>query len=372
MLRPHALLAVEGLNPYAHAVFWSLLFNFLGLVLGSLLTQSSGLDRTQAELFVDVWSRADATRMWRGEVRVRDLRDLLERFVGRDRIDALFASEDRRAITSEPQPDRIAGARLVQTAERQLARAIGSASARALIGSMVKGELIGSQSVMEILEETSQVIRYSHELERKSAQLERATNDLRNANDRLRELDRLKDDFMATVSHELRTPLTSIRAFSEIVRDSPELSEDERESFLGIVTREFERLTRLINDILDLSKIEAGRMRWRIVPVSLPAVVRDAVDAVQPLLQERGAQLSLELGSDDMGVQADPDRLQQVIINLISNACKFVEFQGGRIHVSIQSWTSSASACGSRTMARAYRQRSARPSSASSSSLRTG
>jgi signal transduction histidine kinase/Na+(H+)/acetate symporter ActP len=336
LLRPHALFAMDGLTPMAHAAFWSLLLNLLGLVLGSLLTHSTGLDRTQAELFVDVWSRADATRMWRGEVRVRDLVNLLQRFIGPERTAMLFPADRQLASISGPQLDSRADARLVQTAERQLARAIGSASARALIGSMVKGELIGSQSVMEILDETSQLIRYSRELERKSAELERATTELRNVNDRLRELDRLKDDFMATVSHELRTPLTSIRAFSEIVRDNPGLTEEERENFMGIVTRESERLTRLINDILDLSKIEAGRMRWRMMPVSLSTIVRDAAGAVQPLLQERDATLTMALGAEEVHVQADPDRLQQVVLNLISNACKFVRPHEGHVHLSIE------------------------------------
>ncbi|HEX2527116.1 MAG TPA: sensor histidine kinase [Geminicoccus sp.] len=336
LLRPYALFAVDGLHPVAHATLWSLLLNVLGLVLGSLLTHSTGLDRTQAELFVDVWSRADATRMWRGEVRVRDLVGLLQRFIGHERTSVLFAADQQRLHPGSLLLDSRADARLVQTAERQLARAVGSASARALIGSMVKGELIGSQSVMEILDETSQLIRYSRELERKSAELERATADLRNANDRLRELDQMKDDFMATVSHELRTPLTSIRAFSEIVRDNPDLTEEERENFMGIVTRESERLTRLINDILDLSKIEAGRMRWRIMPVSLSTIVKDAASAVQPLLRERDAKLTMSLGDQDVLVHADPDRLQQVILNLISNACKFVNADSGHVHLSME------------------------------------
>lgn len=341
VLRPHAMLEIDGLSPAGHAVFWSLLFNVLGVVLGSLLSHSTGLDRTQAEMFVDVWSRADATRMWRGEVRIRALHHLLQRFVGVERTQALFAADARR-MGARLLLDGWADARLVEMAERQLARTVGSASARALIGSMVKGEIIGSQSMKEILDETSQVIRYSRELERKSMELERATQDLRDANDRLRELDRLKDDFMATVSHELRTPLTSIRAFSEIVRDNPDLTEEEREAFLSVVTRETERLTRLINDILDLSKIESGRMQWQIRPVRLPSLVREAVDAVAPLLGERGVTLTMRLGRDDLMVQADPDRLEQVIINLIGNACKFANPEHGRIHVRIDEGAGSA------------------------------
>ncbi|MBU1739480.1 MAG: hypothetical protein KKG35_15230, partial [Proteobacteria bacterium] len=80
-------------------------------------------------------------------------------------------------------------------------------------------------------------------MEQKSLELEEATNKLREANLRLRELDRLKDEFVSTVSHELRTPLTSIRSFSEILQDNPELNQSERRRYLGIVVKETERLT---------------------------------------------------------------------------------------------------------------------------------
>ncbi len=94
---------------------------------------------------------------------------------------------------------------------------------------------------MRILEETSQAIEYSRRLEEKSRELEAATNELRVANERLKELDRLKDDFVSTVSHELRTPLTSIRSFSEILHDHPDLDDAQRQQFLGIVIKESER-----------------------------------------------------------------------------------------------------------------------------------
>ena len=334
LLRPHAFLGLNGLYPPGNAIFWSLLLNVLGVMVVSLLSHSSGLDRSQAELFVDVWSRADATRMWRGEVRIRDLRNLLRRFVGVDRAAALVAADARR-LGTHSHHDGFADARLVQTAERQLARVVGAASARALIGAMVKGEFIDARTVTQMLDESSQIIRSSRELERKSAELELATRELRNANERLRELDRLKDEFIATVSHELRTPLTSVRAFAEIVRDNADLTPEERDTFLSVVTRETERLSRLINDILDLSKIESGTMDWRIGAVSLEDTVNESVDALRPLVDEHKIHLTLDLGGGDRQVRADPDRLEQVIINLIGNAVKFVRPGRGRIEVSV-------------------------------------
>jgi len=100
---------------------------------------------------------------------------------------------------------------------------------------------------------------YSHRLEQKSRELEAATAELRAANERLKELDRLKDDFLSTVTHELRTPLTSIRAFSEILNQDPDVDLAQRRKFLGIITKETERLTRIINQVLDIrTKIRQG------------------------------------------------------------------------------------------------------------------
>src|SRR5258706_148251 len=123
-------------------------------------------------------------------------------------------------------------------------------------------EGLSIEEVRAIRDEDSQVLVYSHRLEQKSTELERATEELREANERLKELDRLKDDFVATVSHDLRTPLTSIRAFSQILRDNPDLDPAERARQLGIVIKESERLTRLINQILDVSKLESGNVEW--------------------------------------------------------------------------------------------------------------
>jgi signal transduction histidine kinase len=110
------------------------------------------------------------------------------------------------------------------------------------------------------MDETCELIDCSRRLEEKSQELEAATKELRAANERLTELDKLKDDFVTTASHELRTPLTSIRAFSEIVHDNPDLTTEERRKFIQIIVQESERLTRSLNDIL--AKMEAGKIEW--------------------------------------------------------------------------------------------------------------
>src|SRR3990167_2693426 len=167
--------------------------------------------------------------------------------------------------------------------------------------------------VLGILDEASQVIAYSRRLEQQSHELETATGELRAANARLQELDRLKDDFISTVTHELRTPLTSIRAFSEILNDNPELDPAQRARFVAIIVKESERLTRMINQVLDLAKLESGRAEWHTTALDLKEVIEDAQATTSQLLQEQGVELRLELPAQIPPVLADRDRLLQVL-----------------------------------------------------------
>ncbi|HET6468014.1 MAG TPA: ATP-binding protein, partial [Geminicoccaceae bacterium] len=329
-LNPHALFGLSGLDPVTHSLFWSVLVN-VGLLVGlSLVTEASALERAQAALFVQADggaapAAARGRELWRGSARPADVKALVARFLGPERAEAEFAGYGR-----DPEP-----ATLVRHAERLLAGAIGTASARVVVGSVAKEEPIGRDEVMQILDETSQVLDYSRRLREKSRQLEAATAELRAANERLLELDRLKDEFVSTVSHELRTPLTSIRSFSEILYDNPDLDQEQRQRFLGIVIKESERLTRLINQVLDLAKMEAGRMEWHFAEVDPLELVRDAAAAASQLFRERGVALELDLPEAAPAIRTDPDRLTQVILNLLSNAAKFSPQGGGRVVLAV-------------------------------------
>jgi signal transduction histidine kinase len=224
---------------------------------------------------------------------------------------------------------------LVRFAETHLAGAIGSASARVVVASTANEEALGLDEVMNILDETSQAIAYSRELEEKSRALEAATAELRAANERLQELDRMKDDFVSTVSHELRTPLTSIRAFAEILNDNPDTPAAKRQQFVGVILKETERLTRLINQILDLAKIESGRAQWAAEPVDLGETVREAASATAGLFRERDVRLELALPEGVPPVIADRDRLMQVLLNLLGNAVKFCAPGQGWVRVTL-------------------------------------
>ena len=331
LLAPQSLLGLDGLDEISHAMTWSMLVN-VGLLVGlSLAGRRDPGELAHAAAFVDVLTVPGdgSALLHHGTTSTRQLHALLERFVGPERARAALPARSSDG-------DGPADAEVVRGVEALLAGAVGSTSARLLVASVAREQPLGVPQVMEILDETSQVLATSRELERKSRELETATAELREANQRLQELDRLKDDFVSTVTHELRTPLTSIRASSEILLDNPELDPAERQAFLKTVVDETARLTRLINQVLDLSKLESGQVDWQVEPVDLGAVVRSATAAVGQLAREKGASLELHLPSPAPFVRADSDRVVQVLVNLLSNAVRSVAPRTGRIVVRLE------------------------------------
>jgi len=335
LLKPQALFGLEGMNEISHCLFWSLTANIGAYLTVSLLKPPNAEETAQASLFVDAMKYdRPAIGLWRGNAEVMELKRLASRFLGRHKVDTAFAEfSSKRGKTYDPtQP---ADAETVHFAETLLTGAIGSASARVMVASVAQEEPLGLDEVMGILDEASRIRAYSKELEKKSRELEAATTELRAANTRLQELDQLKDDFMSSVTHELRTPLTSIRAFSEMLLDDPRMKLDDRKRFLGIVVSETERLTRLVNQVLDLARIESGRGEWTTGEVNLAELIQQSIETTGQLFRDRGAEVKAVIPEGDFQVWADRDRLLQVMLNLLSNAVKFVPADNGRITITL-------------------------------------
>ena len=168
--------------------------------------------------------------------------------------------------------------------------------------------------------------------QRLAQEVERRTKELKHALADLRQLNQLKDSLMSSVSHELRTPLTSIRSFSEILLKEEGLDAETQHEFLNIIHEESERLSRLINDILDTAKLRSGKVQWKKQFIDLGATVRCAVNAAQGVALEKEVTLAEEVPAELPLIWADPDRIVQVLTNLISNALKFSP-QKAAIHV---------------------------------------
>jgi len=323
-LRPYALFGMSELNPVPHTLFWTTLANGGLYVVGSLATRPSVLEQSQASRFVDVFRyagpRDSDSAPWRGSAPTADLRALLRRFLGWRAADqALQSYRTRRELETLPEH---ADEELVDYVETLLSGAIGAASAKAVVGSVAQAKPLHISEVMDILDEAQQIMAYSRELERKKAELEAATNELRAANQKLKEVDHLKDEFVSTVSHELRTPLTAIRAISEIMHQTTDLSPEQQQSFATTIMRETERLTRLVNQVLDLERLDATPVLDR-TAVDLRTVVREALSAVRPQFDQQGIALRVVMPDHPCPTRVDRDRMTQVLLNLLSNAAKY-------------------------------------------------
>ncbi|MGC9348477.1 MAG: ATP-binding protein [Anaerolineae bacterium] len=153
----------------------------------------------------------------------------------------------------------------------------------------------------------------------------------------LRQANQAKSEFVSLVSHELRTPMTSIRGYADMLHKgmAGELAPQQRE-FVGAIRRNATRMRILVSDLLDISRIETGRLKLKIQPTNLNSAIAEATHTLEEMAQEKSHTFSLNVMPEVPEVFADPDRLTQVLINLLSNAVKYTE-PGGEIHVS--AWT---------------------------------
>jgi len=335
-LRPEAMFGFDGLDPLAHAAFWSLSLNILTLTVVSLLTTQSALERIQASVFVDVFRRGDQARgnFVRGSATANDLFFVAERVLGEKRAAALFETEARDAGVEpdmlEPSPD------FIGRLERELAGSVGAASAHVMLSKVVSGSEVSLEEMMQMADETQQAIEYSQQLEKTSAELRSTARQLEEANAQLRKLDSQKDEFLSQVSHEVRTPMTSIRSFSEILLDAGEIDDGKRQHFVSTIHQESLRLTKLLDEILDLSALERGERTWENQPVDAEAALDRALTVCEALLRQSNARVELGERAGRTMVEGDADRLCQVFINLISNAVKYNHSESPTIRVTSQ------------------------------------
>ena len=189
----------------------------------------------------------------------------------------------------------------------------------------------------QLVEAANKLESYNRTLEQK---VKERTLELKEANRKLEEADRIKTEFLSTVSHELRTPLAAVLGFAKIISKRfdnvifPNLRLDEdtvRASVLKVKTNintiisEGERLTDLINDLLDVTKIEAGKVEWEMKPVSVAEIIKLASDITSSTFEQHGLELECDVENDLPEISGDKYRLEQVLINLFSNAIKFTE-----------------------------------------------
>ena len=321
-LRPQALFWTEGMDGVVHAVMWSMLLNTAAFIIVSVMSFPSPVERLQGAQFVNVFEHSRTAGGWTGgPAQSEDLLIMAQRILGAAEAQALFAETARRQGLSgylpDPSPD------FLQRLERELSGSVGAATAHAMISQIVGRATVTVEDLLAVADETAQIMEYSSRLEAKSAEQARTARQLRVANEKLTQLSVQKDAFLSQVSHELRTPMTSIRAFSEILRDADGMSPQEQRRYSSIIHDEALRLTRLLDDLLDLSVLESGQVTLNSQSGLLSQVLDRAVAATGGIAQ--GLVIRRDPAAEQVRLVTDIDRLAQVFINLISNAGKYCD-----------------------------------------------
>jgi len=229
----------------------------------------------------------------------------------------------------------MADSRLIKFAENLLTGHIGTASAKILISSVVKEEKITLPEVLKILEESKENIILNKKLIETSNELKNISEKLQIANQELLKKDKQKDEFLNTVTHELRTPITAIRAASEILHDDEDIPSDMKKKFLQNIISESDRLSRLIDKILDLEKFETGKQKIYLSENNFINTIHTVVTSLQQLVSNKNISLHLQIETKIRTFVYDEERIIQVIHNLLSNAIKFC-VENGNIEILVQ------------------------------------
>ena len=195
------------------------------------------------------------------------------------------------------------------------------------------GSLIDVSLTISPIRNAAGVIVGASKIARDITAQKEALRKLAEANEELKRADRIKAEFLATLSHELRTPLNAILGWVQILRDGP--SADDLAQGVPIIERNIRAQAQLIEDLLDMSRIEAGKLNLDVQPVDLTEIVNASIETVRPAAQGKEIRLTTAFSSIGGIVIGDRNRLQQVLWNLLINAVKFTP-KGGRVHVVIE------------------------------------
>jgi len=321
-LAPERLFGLGGIDPMLRALLVSLGPNTAAFVVVSLLDFPSPLDRLQAAQFVNVLDNSRRPAGWADtRAEAEDLLVMAQRIIGADEARAIFAEFAHEQGKAGALPDPTPA--FIERLERELAGSVGAATAHAMIAQITGGASISVEDLLAVADETAQMMEHSSQLEAKSRELARTARQLQEVNEKLRELSEQKDAFLSQVSHELRTPMTSIRAFAEILMAEDGLSGEEVRRYSGIIHDESLRLTRLLDDLLDLSVLENGRVSLDSQECNLHDIIDSAVKATESIISGRAIEIRREATAENVRLRTDPDRLRQVFINLITNARKY-------------------------------------------------
>lgn len=335
-LNPYALFGSDIENHIVHGTLWSMLFNISTILVMVVFGQQSDKERFLADYYLNPFTygtKYSERLVWKGTVVYQDLISVSNKLLGQQRVSQAVNFYHTHYEAPLKKSGEV-NSQFINYMERLLSGAIGSTSARMLIASIAKSELIVLDDLVEILKQKRETAMLNEKLKAKSKELELKSTQLEIANNRLKNLDQEKDEFISTVNHELRTPLTTIKALCEIIYDHDDMEDEERKSFLETVINESERMTRLINQVLDLEKLESGKVLLQMETISYAKFLDQVLFPYEKQCEEKGIKFFKNFTKDEIIIYVDKDKLTEVIVNLVSNAINHTD--NGYIEVSVR------------------------------------
>lgn len=332
-LKPYALFGMEHVDSISNTCIWSMLFNIGFYVIVSLLTTQSVDELAQADIYVNIekYSTIPDIEILKKQASAQKLKQVLVRYLGVTK--AREHLSNFKGQLSINQSDE-ASQEFIMYVEKILTGAFGAASSKLLLSADIRKQNISIEQLNEIINQTKEILEYSHALEIKTEELTKTTNELVALNQKLKELDVMKAEFISTVTHELRTPITTIRSFSQILKNKDNISIEQKSEFLAIIIKECDRISRLISQVLEVEKIESSTITDTGIS-QLHEVAQLALQRLQPVSDEKNAALIYENLNQNINVPLSEDKLLQILLNLLSNALKFCDPKNGIVKLKV-------------------------------------
>lgn len=335
LLKPYALFGLEGYDHISHACIWSLFFNLGSFVVVSMLTSQNVEEIAQADFYVNIEKYVGSPDMEviKREASVITLKKKLVRYLGSSKTRTVLNEYKGKTEITKNSDD--ASPEFINYVEKILSGAFGAASARLILGTEIRQEPLTLEKLHEILNQTKEILEYSQELEEQKSELQRTGIELAEVNQQLKKLDELKAEFISTVTHELRTPMTTIRSFAQMLDKKEDLPAETKKEFLTIIIKECDRVKHLINQVLEVEKIDAT---LDVVTKScdLNKVIEDAILRVLPLIEEKNIDLHVENDDSEKHLPVQEEKFLQVMLNLLTNAIKFCDHDNGIIFIRVE------------------------------------
>lgn len=332
-LKPFSLFGIQNVDQISNACIWSMLFNIGLYAVVSIFTNQTVEEMAQADLYVNIekYSKSPDIEVIRREASVQKLKHLLVRYLGSNKARQLLKAFDGKFSDKN---DDFASQEFINYIEKSLTGAFGSASAKLLLSTDIRSENITLEQLRELLNQTKEILEYSQALESKTEELTKASQELADANAQLKHLDILKAEFVSTVTHELRTPITTIRSFTQMLSKKHDIDPTMRAEFLNIIINECDRIKRLIDQVLEVEKLENAKP-YQDGNSDIIATIKKAIQRLQPQMTDKGVELKFTTGVTKAVIGLNEDKMLQVILNLLSNALKFCDYDKGEILIDV-------------------------------------